>query len=241
MDSGRPVVIYNIGNVGQMNPSATTVNNIYYGDQFVPEEVKQAAAQSAKAEDTPANPADIPVKAADTPAKQSTRAAKPERKSTLPKPMPQPANGKVRELMTFSKRGITDEHLKLLFQQMMEDGWISKESRADYFLELFSGERSECTIIWEGKYGKGTLVYFFKHIEFEGLISVPKGFTIPNILMGHFVDKEGNLLTHLDKGDPVCEKCGKEVMEYVRILKINAARAGRRPAREEYEEEEEFG
>ena len=177
MDSGRPVVIYNIGNVGQMNPSATTVNNIYYGDQFVPEEVKQAAAQSAKAEDTPA--------------KQSTRAAKPERKSTLPKPTPQPANGKVRELMTFSKRGITDEHLKLLFQQMMEDGWISKESRADYFLELFSGERSECTIIWEGKYGKGTLVYFFKHIEFEGLISVPRGFTIPNILMGHFVDKEG--------------------------------------------------
>lgn len=226
MDSGKPVVIYHIGNVGQMNPSATTVNNIYYGDQFVPEEVKQAATRAKQAADTPVRPA--------------ARAAKPERKSTLPKPMPQPADGKVRELMTFSKRGITDEHLKLLFQQMMQDGWISKESRTDCFLDLFSGERSESTLIWEGKYGKGTLVYFFRHIEMEGLISVPKGFTIPHILMGHFVDKEGNLLTHLDKGDRPCDKCAKEVLEYVRILKINAARAGRRPAREEYEEED-FG
>ena len=69
---------------------------------------------------------------------------------------------------------------------------------------------------------------------------MPKGFTIPNILMGHFVDKEGNLLTNLDKGDPPCEKCGNEVKEYVRILKTNAARAGRRPAREETDEED-FG
>ena len=218
IESGKPLIIYNIGTVGQMNPSATTVNNTYYGDQFVPEEVKQAAA----------------------PSKPAARASKPERKSTLPKPTPQPAEGKPRELMTFSKRGILNEHLKLLFKQMMDDGWISKESRADDFLDLFSGERSECTITWEGKYGKGTLVYFFKHIEYEGLISVPKGFTIPNILMGHFVDKEGNLLTNLDKGDSPCEKCGNEVMEYVKILKANAARAGRRPAREEYDEED-FG
>ena len=218
IESGKPLIIYNIGTVGQMNPSATTVNNTYYGDQFVPEEVKQAAASS----------------------KPAARASKPERKSTLPKPTPQPAEGKPRELMTFSKRGILNEHLKLLFKQMMDDGWISKESRTDDFLDLFSGERSECTIPWEGKYGKGTLVYFFKHIEYEGLISVPKGFTIPNILMGHFVDKEGNLLTNLDKGDSPCEKCGNEVMEYVKILKANAARAGRRPAREEYDEED-FG
>lgn len=225
IESGRPVVIYNIRDVWQMNPSATTVNNTYYGDQFVPEEVKQAAA---------------PSKPAVSSGKPAARASKPERKSTLPKPTPQPAGGKARELMTFSKRGILNGHLKLLFKQMMDDGWISKESRADDFLDLFSGELSECTITWAGKYGKGTLVYFFKHLEFEGLISVPKGFTIPNILMGHFVDEEGNLLTNLDKGDPPCEKCGNEVKEYVRILKTNAARAGRRPAREEYDEED-FG
>ena len=172
------------------------------------------------------------------PQKPAAQTPRPERASTLPKPTPQPADGKPRELMTFGKLGILDAHLKLLFQQMMADGWIPKDSRVDSFLDLFSGERSECTITWAGKYGKGTLVYFFNHIEVERLITVPKGFTIPNILMGHFVDKEGNFLTHLDKGDAPNEKCGKEVQSYVSILKTNAARAGQRPAREEYADED---
>lgn len=38
LESGRPVQIFHIGSVGQMNPSATTVTNHYYGDQFVPKE-----------------------------------------------------------------------------------------------------------------------------------------------------------------------------------------------------------
>lgn len=38
LESGRPVQIFHIGTVGQMNPSATTVTNHYYGDQFVPKE-----------------------------------------------------------------------------------------------------------------------------------------------------------------------------------------------------------
>lgn len=36
MGSGRPVQIFHIGSVGQLNPNATTVTNNYYGDQFVP-------------------------------------------------------------------------------------------------------------------------------------------------------------------------------------------------------------
>ena len=111
---------------------------------------------------------------------------------------------------------------------MVEDGWISKETKADDFLDLFSGLRSDCTIIWADKYGKGTLVVFFKTIESYGLISIPKGFTLPNILMGHFVDKEGNFLTNLDNGDPAAEKSGPEMQEYINILRLNANRAGRR-------------
>jgi hypothetical protein len=37
MASGRPVNIWHIGSVGQMNPNATTVTNNYYGDQFAPQ------------------------------------------------------------------------------------------------------------------------------------------------------------------------------------------------------------
>lgn len=36
MASGRPVNIWHIGSIGQMNPNATTVTNNYYGDQFAP-------------------------------------------------------------------------------------------------------------------------------------------------------------------------------------------------------------
>lgn len=37
IESGKPVMIFHINSVGQMNPSATTVTNNYYGDQFAPE------------------------------------------------------------------------------------------------------------------------------------------------------------------------------------------------------------
>ena len=36
IESGRPVVIYNIRDVWQMNPSATTVNNTYYATSSYP-------------------------------------------------------------------------------------------------------------------------------------------------------------------------------------------------------------
>lgn len=215
MESGRPVMVFNIGSVGQLNPNATEVHNVYYGDQFVPKEVREAAGQSAKA--------------------AVSKSSKPARPSTLARV--KKTDDKLRELMTFSKRGILEEHLKLLYQQLVADGWLAKETQIDAFLDLFSGERSESTIIWADKYGKGTLVYLFKQMELDGVISVPKGFSIPNILMGHVTDPEGNLLTNLDKGDAPAQKAGAELMEYQKLLKQNAARMGRRPARQEEDEE----
>ena len=38
MDSGRPLTIFHIGEVHQLNPNATQVVNHYYGDQFVPKD-----------------------------------------------------------------------------------------------------------------------------------------------------------------------------------------------------------
>ena len=261
MESGRPVMVFNIGSVGQLNPNATEVHNVYYGDQFVPKEVREAAGQTAQpasdsqtvgsaANQAPASKHDKAVSdkmAADQPDKAAAKrsgnsdkapagkSGKPTRPSTLARV--KKTDDKPRELMTFSKRGILKEHLKLLYQQLVADGWLAKETQIDAFLDLFSGERSESTIIWAGKYGKGTLVYLFQQMALDGVISVPQGFSIPNILMGHVTDPEGNLLTNLDKGDAPAQKSGAEIMEYMNILKQNANRMGRRPARPEEDEE----
>lgn len=135
-----------------------------------------------------------------------------------------------RELMTFRSCGVHDQCLQLLYQQMIKDGWIGEATLENDFYELFSGQRSEGTVIWLGKYGKGTLVFLFRYMEMENLITIESGFTLPHILMGHFVDVKGQFLTNLDNGDPASDKAGKEVQDYIRILKFNPARAIRKRA-----------
>ena len=39
MESGRPLTIFNIKEVHQLNPNATHITNHYYGDQFVPKDM----------------------------------------------------------------------------------------------------------------------------------------------------------------------------------------------------------
>lgn len=143
-----------------------------------------------------------------------------------------------RELMTFRSRGINDQCLKLLYQQMVKDGWIEACTLESDFLELFSGQRSEGVIYWAGKYGKGTLVFLFRYMEMEGLIEYDAAFTLPKILMGHFVDTKGQHLTNLDNGDPASDKAGKEIEDYMKILKFNPARAIRKRAADD---DDDFG
>lgn len=171
---------------------------------------------------------------------KEARAPKPERKSTLPKLTKPAATEKPRERMTFKKRGIQDAHLRLFYQKLIEFEWITKDNNEQDFLDLFSGELSDCKVIWgrdsadSPKYGKGTLVYMFRYLaDVSGVIDVPKNYSIPNILMGHFVDKEGNFLTDLDKGDKPNDKAGLEVLEFEKVLKINAGHQGRRSSRNE--------
>lgn len=144
----------------------------------------------------------------------------------------------VRELMTFRSRGINDQCLKLLYQQMVKDGWIEARTLENDFLDLFSGQRSEGVIYWACKYGKGTLVFLFRYMEMEGLIEYDAAFTLPKILMGHFVDTKGQHLTNLDNGDPASDKAGKEIEDYMKILKFNPARAIRKRAADD---DDDFG
>lgn len=143
-----------------------------------------------------------------------------------------------RELMTFRSRGVHEQCLKLLYQQMVKDEWLEARTTCNDFLELFSGDRSEGIIYWSGKYGKGTLVCLFRLMEVEGLIEYDEVFTLPKILMGHFVDTNGQALTNLDNGDPANEKAGREMQDYIKILKYNPARAIRK---RHADEDDDFG
>ena len=143
-----------------------------------------------------------------------------------------------RELMTFRSCGVHEQCLKLLYQQMVKDEWIEARTTCNDFIELFSGDRSEGIIYWSGKYGKGTLVCLFRLMEMEGLIEYDEVFTLPKILMGHFVDTNGQALTNLDNGDPANEKAGREMQDYIKILKYNPARAIRK---RHADEDDDFG
>lgn len=54
MESGRPLTIFNIREVHQLNPNATHVTNHYYGDQFVPKEHVHTAITSPDNKTQPA-------------------------------------------------------------------------------------------------------------------------------------------------------------------------------------------
>ena len=171
---------------------------------------------------------------------KDARAPKPERKSAVPKLKAQPAVEQPSEYMTFKKRGIQEAHVRLLYQKMIDLQWISKDNNEQDFLDLFSGELSGCKVVWGKKYGQSTLAFIFEYFESEGVIAVAKGYTVPNILKAHFVDEDGNVFNSLDKKDPAAPKSGPEAIELLNILKLNANRQGRRAARIDHTEDDDY-
>ena len=171
---------------------------------------------------------------------KDARAPKPERKSAVPKLKAQPAVEQPSEYMTFKKRGIQEAHVRLLYQKMIDLQWLSKDNNEQDFLDLFSGELSGCKVVWGKKYGQSTLAFIFEYFESEGVIAVAQGYTIPNILKAHFVDEDGNVFNSLDKKDPPAPKSGPEAIELLNILKLNANRQGRRAARIDHSEDDDY-
>ena len=56
MESGRPLTIFNIKEVHQLNPNATHITNHYYGDQFVPKDTLQKIPSEPQNENATCNP-----------------------------------------------------------------------------------------------------------------------------------------------------------------------------------------
>lgn len=135
-----------------------------------------------------------PQKASSTTAEKascSENASSAEKKRLSPKP-----TAPKRELMTFRKNGITEAHLKVLYFQLVSEGWI--EGQEPDFLALFGGEPDACTLVWRGAFGKGTLRGLFRQMAAQGLIIVPEGFSLDHILEGHFTDTQGHFLMGLN-------------------------------------------
>lgn len=145
-----------------------------------------------------------------------------------------------RELMTFRRKSsVTEGHLTMLHSKLTEEGWI--DGIEGDFKALFSGVRDEdCTLTWLGKYGNGTLMELFRQLVGEGLVIVPKGYSLPYILEGHFKDQEGKWLTRLDKGDRAHDKALPVIQECVDLLKMNVKQLLQKLRGDMMDEDEDF-
>lgn len=118
--------------------------------------------------------------------------------------------------ITFSANGINSGHITLLYQHMMDIGWIPRSTSADEFLRLFSGKSCVCKITWIGG-GVGNLKFLFQQFINQELISYPKGYSYETILEAHFVDENGHYLTGLNSSKP-SKKSLPIINECIRIL-----------------------
>lgn len=101
--------------------------------------------------------------------------------------------------MTFATHGISMGNITLMFQHLMDIGWIAKSTSADEFSKLFSGQSCVCKITWTGG-GKGNLKYLFQILIDQQKLTIPQGFDLVPILESHFVDKNGIYLSGLNSG-----------------------------------------
>ena len=165
----------------------------------------------------------------------------PAQRATTPKPERPKSEHvdkppKPTETMTFNRKGnVLEGHLTLLFHKLVKEGWI-EGNEAD-FKALFSGKRDEnCMLTWVGLFGKGTLVELFRQLIKAGLVVLKEGYTLSAVLEGHFVDRKGQWLTGLDKGDSANDKALPVIEDCISQLKIDPKRL----LNSDYDEDDDF-
>lgn len=126
-----------------------------------------------------------------------------------PKPTAQPD----RNYITFSMSNITEGHLQILRQKLINVGWIANDTQPDTFTKLFSGKTNTTKITWTGIVGKGMLRFLFTKMVEQRFIIVPESHSIDTILENHFIDADGNYLSGLNSSKesikhlPVVKEC----------------------------------
>ena len=196
MESGKPVMIFHINSVGQLNPVATTVTNHYWGNDFSP---KESEAGSAADSNKPKK-------------ERKTRKSKPKAAEDKP-------HGVEHDTFTCGKH-VTRHHLQLLFHELQEEGWLSSDNNEADFLSLFSGKVSRCEIIWCDGVGLGNLKCLFDSLLVEQLIGLPGGArSVNGVLENHFVDEKGHYITNINKGH-AADSASQTIQKFVWLLKV---------------------
>lgn len=122
--------------------------------------------------------------------------------------------------MTFQTNGITEGHVTLLYQKLMDVGWIPKHTPADDFQHLFSGKSCVCKVTWTGG-GKGNLRELFRIMREQELITIPGNNGLEAVLESHFVDKNGNYLTGLNSSGNGANKSLPIIKECISLLQLS--------------------
>ena len=126
---------------------------------------------------------------------------KPKRpKSSKPASTSESTAPRERERMTFARRTVSEAHLRVLYCELVSHGWI--RGQEPDFQALFSGQLSDVTLVWTGRYGRGTLRFLLRQMVSVGLIAVPRGFSLDHIIEGHFNTPGDTPLTDLKSSGP---------------------------------------
>ena len=138
---------------------------------------------------------------------------KPQRPATEPARQPKEPIQPDRNYITFSMSNITEGHLQILRQKLINVGWIANDTQPDAFAKLFSGKTNTIKITWTGIVGKGMLRFLFNKMVEQRFIIVPDSHSIDTILENHFIDTDGNYLSGLNSSKesikhlPVVKEC----------------------------------
>jgi len=105
--------------------------------------------------------------------------------------------------------GVTDKHIKAVYQLLTSRAWISTQTSEREFLQLFSGKSNTCEIIWTRidkagnneptKLGLSALYVLFKTMHDESLITSDA--KVGPILESHFVDNSGKYLINVSNNN----------------------------------------
>ena len=126
----------------------------------------------------------------------------------------------------FSKGiGVTDYHIIVMYQHLVNNGWLSAQTSQEEFLRLFSGKSNDCEIIWMGqqqvgrdepvRVGVSALYFLFKQLSDEKLICSKQKVGV--ILESHFVDEKGHFLQSVSNVMRA-SATAKEVIDWVMTI-----------------------
>lgn len=127
--------------------------------------------------------------------------------------------------------GVTDTHITLLYNLLVEHGWIDANNNAQsQFALLFSGGKKICEVKFTGKHikedktqkklGKAAIYQLFKTLWKENLIVTDKEkkTKVGPILEKHLTDMRGRFLTKISGQNQVPADAENVIREAVRIL-----------------------